>query len=156
MVGIAGKCFTRFFYFSIIILMGKIIKVGCCGFPEDREKYYRQFPVIEINISFYQLPSETTANKWRLEAPADFEFAMKAWQLITHPTNSFTYRRLKEKIPQNKKKNYGFFRPTEEVFEAWERTKKIARILKASIILFQCPASFQPTEENKRNFKNFF
>ncbi|MFH1259208.1 MAG: DUF72 domain-containing protein [Elusimicrobiota bacterium] len=136
--------------------MKKIIKVGCCGFPLAKKTYCQQFPAIEINISFYQLPSEEIAAKWRREAPKDFEFTMKAWQLITHPANSFTYRRLREKIPDSKKKNYGFFRDTDEVFGAWERTKKIARILKASIILFQCPGSFKPTDENINNLTNFF
>jgi uncharacterized protein YecE (DUF72 family) len=52
--------------------------------------------------------------------------------------------------------NFGFFRQTDEVFFAWEKTKEIAQILKAKMIIFQTPPSFLPTEENKRNIKEFF
>lgn len=111
---------------------------------------------MEINVTFYQLPEIKTALKWKEEAPENFEFILKAWQLITHLASSFTYRRLKEKIPENKKKNYGFFQTTDEVFKAWERTKKFAETLGCKKILFQSPGSFKPTEENKRNLKIFF
>jgi len=40
--------------------------------------------------------------------------------------------------------------------EAWHKTAEIARILEAKIIVFQCPPSFLPTEENKENLKYFF
>jgi uncharacterized protein YecE (DUF72 family) len=131
-------------------------KVGCCGYPVSREEYYKHFNCIEINITFYQLPEIKTALKWEEEAPENFEFILKAWQLITHPANSFTYRRLKEKIPDKKKKNYGFFQPTDEVFRAWTRTKEFADALGCKKILFQCPRSFKPTLENKKNIKKFF
>ena len=48
------------------------------------------------------------------------------------------------------------FAPTEEVFAAWERTGQIAEALEAKIVVFQCPASFRPTEENKANKRAFF
>lgn len=76
--------------------------------------------------------------------------------MITHSPSSPTYRRLKFAITEVKKKNYGFFKPTDEVYQAWEKTESIAKILKATIIVFQCPASFQPTPENKRNLEKFF
>jgi uncharacterized protein YecE (DUF72 family) len=132
------------------------IKVGYCGFPVSRKKYYENFKVAEIQQTFYHPPEEKTVEKWRDTAPLDFEFTLKAWQLITHPHSSPTYRRLKLVIPEAKKKNYGFFKPTEEVFQAWEKTENIAQILKAKIIVFQCSASFQPTSKNKRNLEKFF
>lgn len=132
------------------------IKIGCCGFPVAKEKYYINFDVVEIQQTFYQPPQEKTVCRWREEAPADFEFTLKAWQLITHAPSSPTYRRLKQDIPELKKKDYGFFKPTKEVFSAWERTEKMAQILDAKIIVFQCPASFQPTSENKKNIEKFF
>lgn len=132
------------------------IKVGCCGFPVSREKYHKNFDLVEVQQTFYQPPQEKTVQRWREEAPSDFEFTLKAWQLITHPPSSPTYRRVQLDIPESRKKNYGFFRPTQEVLQAWEKTEKMARILRASIIVFQCPASFQPTSENKQNLEKFF
>ncbi len=126
-------------------------KIGCCGFPVKREEYYKNFSVVEVQQTFYKPPKPSTAKKWRKEAPKDFEFTVKAFQIITHPPNSPTYRRL-----GYKPKNAGFFKPCKEVFEAWEITREIARILKAKVILFQTPKSFKDTEENIRNMKDFF
>lgn len=133
-----------------------MIKVGCCGFPVSRKKYYKELNVVEINQTFYQLPKLELAKKWRSDAVSDFEFTMKAWQLITHPPTSFTYRRLTEKIPEKKKDNYGFFKPTPEVFSALERTLEFADLLGTKIILFQSPASFSETDENVKNLNEFF
>jgi len=132
------------------------IKVGCCGFPVSREKYYKTFDVVEIQKTFYQPPQETTAEKWRKQAPSFFEFTLKAWQLITHPPSSPTYRRLRSVLPESEKEKYGFFKPTQKLFSAWEKTERMAQILNASIIVFQCPASFQPTPENRQNLRRFF
>ncbi|MCM8757956.1 MAG: DUF72 domain-containing protein, partial [Candidatus Omnitrophica bacterium] len=131
-----------------------MLKIGCCGFPIGREEYFKYFSIVEIQKTFYQIPQEKIAIKWRKEAPLDFEFSLKAYQLITHPASSPTYKKLKIKIKNEK--NYGFFRPTDEVYMAWEETKKIAQILKAKIILFQSPASFKPEKENVDNLKKFF
>jgi uncharacterized protein YecE (DUF72 family) len=133
-----------------------LIKIGCCGFPVSKEKYYRSFEVVEIQQTFYQPPEEKTVLKWRNEAPDDFEFTLKAWQLLTHEPSSPIYKRLKLKIPESKKKNYGFFKPTDEVWEAWEKTERIAQILKSKIVVFQCPPSFEPSPENKKNLEKFF
>lgn len=113
------------------------IKVGCCGFPVAREKYYRHFSVVELQQTFYRPPRFDTAMKWQREAPPDFEFTVKAWQLITHLPESPTYRRLGQVIDEKKKKYYGFFKPTEEVFSAWREIEKIAEALKARVIVFQ-------------------
>jgi uncharacterized protein YecE (DUF72 family) len=88
--------------------------------------------------------------------PEDFEFALKAWQLITHVAKSPTYRRLKRKLTENEKLEVGSFRPTEIVREAWETTFNCAEALKAKTVLFQCPASFEQTTENIANLEKFF
>ena len=134
----------------------RIIKVGCCGFPVKRSEYFNKFSVAELQSTFYQLPVKiTTVKRWREEAPERAEFVIKAWQLITHPPSSPTYKKLKIKLSE-KKENYGFFKPTEEVFEAWRKTREVAKVLRAKIILFQCPSSFKPKKENIDNMKVFF
>lgn len=132
------------------------IKIGCCGFRRAQANYYRHFELIEIQKTFYQPPMLRTARRWREEAPEGFEFTLKAWQLITHTPSSSTYRRLRMEIPVGRRDRYGSFRPTGEVLTAWKRTKEIAQALSARIVLFQCPASFTPTEEHKRNMRSFF
>ena len=133
-----------------------MIKIGCCGFPVLRKRYFELFPVVEIEQTFYQPPQVSLAEKWRWEAPRGFEYTMKAWQIITHEPTSPTYKRLKAAIPKAKEKHYGSFKPTEEVHVAWETTREIADALAADIIIFQCPASFVPDQENIKNLKQFF
>ncbi len=131
------------------------ILVGCCGLAGRQADYYREFPVVEVQRTFYQLPRLSLAEKWRREAPDDFCFTMKAWQLITHRSESPTYRRLKEELTGSPGA-YGDFQATEEVEAAWQRTLEWARGLQAPIIVFQCPRSFRPTDESIRNLRSFF
>ncbi|MFP3867956.1 MAG: DUF72 domain-containing protein [Desulfobacteraceae bacterium] len=42
------------------------------------------------------------------------------------------------------------------VRSAWEETRAIAQELQAGLVLFQCPASFGPTPENRRTLGHFF
>ena len=46
--------------------------------------YSRYFDTVEINSSFYRLPTKETLNRWRDVAPTDFTFAVKGSRLITH------------------------------------------------------------------------
>ncbi len=128
---------------------------GCCGFPVKKDLYYRHLHAVEVQRTFYNLPRLSTVERWRSEAPPPFRFSMKAWQLITHPATSPTYRRLRTPLTGSKEA-YGFFRPTEEVWKAWEATRAVADRLDVDWIIFQCPASFRPTEENVANLRTFF
>ncbi|PWH17991.1 MAG: DUF72 domain-containing protein [Ardenticatenia bacterium] len=130
--------------------------VGCCGFPKARATYYRHFQVVEIQQTFYQLPEIATAQRWRTEAPPEFIFTMKAWQLITHEPDSPTYRRSGIAAPEQLLGRCGSFRPTPEVEEAWTRTLQIARAVRAQVVVFQCPARFTPTAEHVSHLRAFF
>jgi uncharacterized protein YecE (DUF72 family) len=132
------------------------LRVGCCGFPMAHAAYYKHFPVVEVQQTFYQPPRIATLERWRAEAPGGFEFTLKAWQLITHEPSSPTYRRLREPIATGRRDLYGSFRPTVEVFSAWERTVACARALEARIVVFQTPASFAPTPRNLANLRECF
>lgn len=132
------------------------VRVGCCGFPVARRKYFDTFSAVEVQQTFYQLPRLETAAKWRREAPRGFEFAIKAWQLVTHEPTSPTYRRLKLRLAEKDARRYGSFKPTDEVLDAWEQTFRFAQKLGAGFIVFQCPASFSPSERNKSNMRRFF
>ena len=130
--------------------------IGCCGWTEAQARYFKTFRTIELQTPFYQPPSDAVAQRWKAIAPPDFRFCIKAWQLITHTPASPTYRRLKSPISPQELDLYGGFRPTDQVWLAWERTRQIAAMLDAQVIVFQCPKSFLPTPENIRNLTNFF
>jgi len=132
------------------------IKVGTSGFGIAQPKYVQNFSCVEVQHTFYQPPKLSTLERWRAAAPPEFEFVLKAWQLITHNAKSPTYRRLKRTLTDAEKQEAGYFRPTGIVKEAWATTLACARALNARTILFQCPASFKPTKENISNLKKFF
>ncbi|MFQ6096276.1 MAG: DUF72 domain-containing protein [Armatimonadota bacterium] len=132
------------------------VKVGCCGFALRQAEYFATFPVIEVQQTFYKPPREATAQRWREAAPLDFEFTLKAWQLITHEPTSPTYRKARLRIPDEERGLYGSFRPTDEVLAAWEATRGIAQILRARVVVFQCPARFTPTDEHVGDLRRFF
>src|SRR5215217_4361219 len=48
------------------------------------EYYATQFPTVEINATFYRLPSEAMVKGWARRAPADFLYAVKGSRFITH------------------------------------------------------------------------
>jgi uncharacterized protein YecE (DUF72 family) len=74
--------------------------IGTSGwnYPHWRERFYPQglpcprwlgyyadrFSTVEINNSFYHLPSESTFATWRDTVPVGFTFAVKASRYITH------------------------------------------------------------------------
>jgi uncharacterized protein YecE (DUF72 family) len=59
-------------------------------YPEklpDREMlsfYAKQFSTVEINHSFYRMPTESALLNWAKSVPEGFRFALKANQQITH------------------------------------------------------------------------
>src|SRR6266850_1879436 len=59
-------------------------------YPEklpDREMlsfYAKQFSTVEINHSFYRMPTENLLLQWAKTVPEGFRFALKANQQITH------------------------------------------------------------------------
>jgi uncharacterized protein YecE (DUF72 family) len=71
--------------------------------PKSRwlEVYASRFDTVELNSSFYRLPSEKAVTAWRDATPASFLFAAKVSRFITHvkkledcekPLNTFLQR----------------------------------------------------------------
>ena len=75
------------------------IRIGCSGWvykhwrgifypeglPQKRwfDRYAEEFDTVEINNSFYRLPSGDTFDKWRKQAPPGFCSAVKATRYLT-------------------------------------------------------------------------
>jgi uncharacterized protein YecE (DUF72 family) len=55
-------------------------------FPANRmfEFYSARFTTVEINQTFYRMPTQKTAGAWLAQAPAGFTYTLKAPQRITH------------------------------------------------------------------------
>lgn len=125
-----------------------MIYIGCCGFPVSRKRYFREFIAVEIQQTFYQIPKIDTLSRWRRDAPDNFEFIIKAWQGITHPYTSPTWRRFKG-ILKGEKGNYGGLKYTEEVLNAWKKTLNAMEILNSDKVVVQLPPRLKWIDEVK-------
>ncbi len=46
--------------------------------------YAQYFKGLELNVTFYRLPSANVFKNWYKKTPADFRFILKGWRFITH------------------------------------------------------------------------
>jgi uncharacterized protein YecE (DUF72 family) len=97
--------------------------------------YSRAFNFVEVNSTFYQIPSLREVERWRRLVPPDFQFSVRAYRSITHE-----YK----------------LQPLQEAFETFEKMKHICRILNAEILHLQTPPSFELTRASIDNLRNFF
>jgi len=81
-------------------ISGASIHIGTSGwsYPNWRELFYprglkmgdwlgfyaRHFATVELNASFYRLPTPAMVERWSAATPRGFVFAVKAWRAITH------------------------------------------------------------------------
>jgi uncharacterized protein YecE (DUF72 family) len=115
--------------------------------PEKRLAYYaRQFPVVEVDSTYYGPPSEQTTRLWAERTPPGFTFNIKAFSLLTgHPTKvSSIYKDLR---PETDKKNiYPGDLPPQSYEEVWARflsaLDPLVEAGKLGALLFQFPPWF--------------
>ncbi len=129
--------------------MKKLIHIGTSGWfyehwiqtfypnklpAEERLTFYsRYFSCVEINSTFYHLPSEQAVKNWAARTPSDFVFAIKASRYITHLKRLNDYETTVPNFLQQ------------------------LRLLgkKLGPILFQLPPSFQKDENKIAEFLDF-
>ncbi|WP_433319088.1 DUF72 domain-containing protein [Micromonospora chersina] len=123
--------------------------------PEKRLSYYaRQFPLVEVDATYYSPPAERTAQLWVERTPPGFTFNIKAFSLLTgHPTRvSALYKDLR---PETEKKNvYPDDLPPQAYEEVWTRflsaLDPLVEAGKLGAILFQFPPWFTIRRDNKQ------
>ncbi|MFC0505965.1 DUF72 domain-containing protein [Micromonospora costi] len=123
--------------------------------PEKRLAYYaRQFPLVEVDATYYSPPAERTARLWADRTPARFTFNVKAFSLLTgHPTRvSALYKDLR---PQTDKRTVypGDLAP-QAYEEVWTRflsaLDPLVEAGKLGALLFQFPPWFTIKRDNKQ------
>jgi len=97
--------------------------------------YSKAFDFVEVNSTFYDIPSLKLVESWRRFVPPHFEFAVRCNKALTHKCK---------------------FQPTPEAYEVLKTMTNICRILKADILHLQTPPTFQPTRDNVELLRNFF
>ena len=83
------------------------VRIGLCGFSMAFDEFVREFPLVEVQQTFYEPPRDSTMRRWRALAPDGFEFTVKAWQLVTHEAGSPTYRRLRRALSDEERGDRG-------------------------------------------------
>ena len=121
---------------------------------ERRLAYYaKQFPLVEVDSTYYGPPAEQTTKLWADRTPAGFTFNIKAFSLLTgHPTRvSSIYKDLR---PETDKKNVypGDLAP-QAYEEIWTRflsaLDPLVEAGKLGALLFQFPPWFGIRKSNK-------
>ncbi|MBB5826235.1 MULTISPECIES: DUF72 domain-containing protein [Micromonospora] len=123
--------------------------------PERRLSYYaRQFPLVEVDATYYSPPAERTARLWAERTPAGFTFNVKAFSLLTgHPTRvSALYKDLR---PDTDKRNvYPGDLPAQAYEEVWTRflsaLDPLVEAGRLGALLFQFPPWFTIKRDNKQ------
>lgn len=127
---------------------------------EQRLRFYAsQFPLTEIDGTYYAPPSERQAQLWAQRTPAGFRFDVKAYSLLTgHPTRPRSlWTDYREQLPDEvlqKRNVYAHHLPPEMLEEAFQRFAAALRPLhdagKLGAVLFQYPQWFVPKRENRK------
>jgi uncharacterized protein YecE (DUF72 family) len=119
------------------------VRVGCSGwnYPHWRERVYPRgvpqrrwlehyatlFDTVEVNATFYRLPTEAAVRGWVEQAPPGFLFAVKASRYLTH------IRRLRD-LEAGIRRFY-------------ERIEPLAQSPKLGPVLWQLPPTFKRDDE---------
>jgi uncharacterized protein YecE (DUF72 family) len=122
---------------------------------EERLSFYAdEFPIVEVDSTYYSPPSEKTAGLWVERTPPDFTFDIKAFRLLTqHPTPpSALWKEFREELPSelSEKRNiYMRDLPRALQADAVARFREALMPLhsagKLGVVLFQMPPFVYPT-----------
>jgi uncharacterized protein YecE (DUF72 family) len=123
------------------------------GSAEARLRFYSsQFPLVEVDSSYYFLPTEANAKLWAERTPTDFTFNVKAFSLLTqHPTKS---RALKDfGVEEGAKNVYLSEVESGAVDRVWDAfstgLEPLRRAGKLGLLLFQFPQWFPIGKANR-------
>jgi len=122
--------------------------------PEARLRYYaRRFSMVEVDSSYYALPTPRTADLWVERTPEEFVFDVKAFGWMTgHATDAARLpRSLKDALPNElaeKKRLYAKDVPREVRDEVWRLFAEAVRPLheagKLGAVFLQYPSWVRP------------
>jgi uncharacterized protein YecE (DUF72 family) len=130
---------------------------------EARLRFYAsQFPIVEVDASYYFLPREDQAGLWVDRTPADFVFNVKAFSLLTgHPTRRKAIPNdLADQIEpehRDKQRVYANHLSQAAVEEIWRRFHDAILPLdsagKLGAVLFQYPEWFGPRRSSREELR---
>jgi uncharacterized protein YecE (DUF72 family) len=130
---------------------------------EARLRHYAsQFPIVEVDATYYYLPREDQAGLWVERTPPDFVFNVKAFSLLTgHPTRrkALPEELLEEVAPEHRDKQrfYASHLSPDGVAEVWRRFRDALLPLdsagKLGAVLLQYPEWFTPRRSSREELR---
>lgn len=121
----------------------KPVRVGCSGWvykdwkgdfypeglPQRRwlERYAESFDTVEVNNTFYRLPTIDAVQRWAEETPDGFVFAVKGSRYTTHIKRLIEFEKYSERF--------------------FERLGPLVAARKLGPVLWQLPGNFQRDDE---------
>lgn len=125
---------------------------------EERLKFYSsRFPIVEVDSTYYALPSRSTAHRWAERTPAHFTFNVKAHALMTGQPSEVARlpKDIKSLLPDallKKQRIYATDLPAEILDAVWlwflDALEPLRESSKMGAILLQFPKWITPTREN--------
>lgn len=127
--------------------------------PEDRLRFYsEQFPIVEVDSTYYAIPLPRNGEVWAERTPPDFTFDVKSYALFT--LHGAAVQMLPKEIKgalsddlRQKKNVYLKDLPPEIADDLWRRFHEVLLPLdsagKLGVVLFQFPPWFGPRAENR-------
>jgi len=117
---------------------------------EERLRFYAsEFPIVEVDSSYYAIPTAQTARQWAERTPDDFLFDVKAFRIFTgHQTQPQVLPKyISESLPDRTKKTlYYKDMPGELIDALWNEFRNAVMPLqeakKLGVVLFQFPPWF--------------
>jgi uncharacterized protein YecE (DUF72 family) len=127
--------------------------------PAERLRFYSErFPLVEVDSTYYALPSERNAALWIERTPVHFVFNIKAFGLLTHhPVGARGLpAALREDLPDKKNLYRKDLSPdalalVEDMFVS--AIRPLADAGRLGAVLFQFPQWFVPSPQNKDYLK---
>jgi uncharacterized protein YecE (DUF72 family) len=123
---------------------------------EERLAFYAsQFPLVEVDSTYYAPPAERNAILWVERTPKHFTFNIKAFALMTqHPTRVASLpKKLRDHAPAGKATVYQKDLPQKAIDAVFEMFASALMPLnsagKLGAVLMQFPEWFMPNKENK-------
>jgi uncharacterized protein YecE (DUF72 family) len=125
---------------------------------DERLRYYAsEFPITEVDATYYAPPSERVATLWAERTPPDFVFDVKAFRLLTeHPTPPKSlWKDMREALPadlREKRNIYAKDVGRDVMDDALDRFVRALEPLRSArklgVVLFQFPEYVYPAKRS--------
>jgi uncharacterized protein YecE (DUF72 family) len=127
--------------------------------PEERLRYYASlFPVVEVDATYYALPTRQMGEAWLKRTPPEFTFDIKGHALMTgQPSEPKRLpKAIRERLPaelQGKPRIYGKDLPRDLLDEIWEAFRDgiipLHSAGKLGAVFLQYPRWFFPSSQSR-------